>query len=201
MRDDPYIGLLVVLAPLSIASIGGATAIYAPLQYEAVDVRQWVTGAQFLDMFAMSRFIPGPSSILGALIGFKIAGILGALVAMIALYLPSFLDGSEKRGRDTDALKKGSWGGAFFNWVGNYFGVDYESEDGYKLQPSSGLKMMERAAAQGNVEAILAVARMYVQDVYMNDTRKARDWYQRAAELGSADAMKALSEMDAEKTE
>jgi len=89
MRDDPYIGLLVVLAPLSIASIGGATAIYAPLQYEAVDVRQWVTGAQFLDMFAMSRFIPGPSSILGALIGFKIAGILGALVAMIALYLPS----------------------------------------------------------------------------------------------------------------
>ena len=83
-------------------------------------------------------------------------------------------------------------------WVGEHMAF---GKDGYKLQPSSGLKMMERAAAQGNVEAILAVARMYVQDVYMNDTRKARDWYQRAAELGSADAKKALSEMDAEKTE
>jgi len=89
MRDDPLLGLIVVLAPLSIASIGGASAIYAPLQYEAVEVRQWVTGAQFLDLFAISRFIPGPSSILGALIGFNIAGVLGALVAMVALYLPS----------------------------------------------------------------------------------------------------------------
>jgi len=42
-------------------------------------VRHWVTGAQFLDLFAISRFIPGPSSILGALIGFNIAGLLGAL--------------------------------------------------------------------------------------------------------------------------
>lgn len=93
MREDISLGVLVsiaiILAPLSIASIGGATAIYAPLQHEVVDLRQWITGREFLDLFAICRFTPGPSSLLGALIAFKVAGILGALVAMVALYLPS----------------------------------------------------------------------------------------------------------------
>lgn len=83
-------------------------------------------------------------------------------------------------------------------WVGQRMAF---GKDGYKLQPSSGLKMMERAAAQGNVDAILAVAAMYVQDVYMHDDRKARDWYQRGADLGSAEAKDALGKLDAEKVE
>ena len=78
-------------------------------------------------------------------------------------------------------------------WVGEHMAF---GKDGYKLQPSSGLRMMERAAAQGNVEAILAVAGMYVQDVYMHDNRKAREWYERAAGLGSADAKRALEGLD-----
>lgn len=78
-------------------------------------------------------------------------------------------------------------------WVGEHMAF---GKDGYKLQPSSGLKMMERAAAQGNVEAIMAVAGMYVQDVYMHDNRKAREWYERAAGLGSADAKRALEGLD-----
>lgn len=93
MREETSLGVLVsiavILAPLSIASIGGATAIYAPLQHEIVDVRQWITGREFLDLFAICRFTPGPSSLLGALIAFKVAGLIGALVAMVALYLPS----------------------------------------------------------------------------------------------------------------
>lgn len=78
-------------------------------------------------------------------------------------------------------------------WVGQHMAF---GKDGYKLQPSSGLKMMERAAAQGNVDAIMAVAAMYVQDVYMHDNKKAREWYERAAKLGSADAKKALEGLD-----
>ena len=32
MRDDPLIQLIIVIAPLSLLAIGGASAIYAPLQ-------------------------------------------------------------------------------------------------------------------------------------------------------------------------
>jgi TPR repeat protein len=61
-------------------------------------------------------------------------------------------------------------------------------KEGYKLQPSSGLKLMEKAAAAGNLDAILAVAAMYAQDAYMSDKTKAREWYQRAADKGSEEA-------------
>ncbi|MCC2097820.1 MAG: chromate transporter [Hyphomicrobiales bacterium] len=81
--------IIKILAPLSIASVGGAMGIYAPLEYQTVRVHEWVTAREFLDMLALTRFLPGPSSILGAVIAFKVAGILGAIVAMLALYVPS----------------------------------------------------------------------------------------------------------------
>lgn len=67
--------------------------------------------------------------------------------------------------------------------------------DGYQLKPASGLKMMERAAKQGNVEAILAVAQMYAEDTFMADKTKAREWFQRAADKGSDKAKQALEKM------
>jgi TPR repeat protein len=69
--------------------------------------------------------------------------------------------------------------------------------DGYPLKPNSGLMMMERAARQGNAEAMLAVAQMYAQDTFMSDAKKAREWYQRAADAGSDKAKEALKNMDA----
>lgn len=78
-------------------------------------------------------------------------------------------------------------------WVGQRMAF---GKDGYKLQPSSGLKLMEKAAAAGNLEAILAVAGMYAQDAYMADKTKAREWYQRAADKGSDEAKGWLDTLD-----
>ncbi len=91
MRDNVYTTLIFMLAPLSLASIGGATGIYAPLQHETVEVLAWITPREFIDLFAISRLTPGPSSMLAPLIAWKVIGLSGAIVAMIALYLPSSL--------------------------------------------------------------------------------------------------------------
>ena len=80
-------------------------------------------------------------------------------------------------------------------WVGQRMAF---GKEGYKLQPSSGLKLMEKAAAAGNLEAILAVAGMYAQDAYMSDKTKAREWYQRGADKGSDEAKEWLGAQDAE---
>jgi chromate transporter len=77
------------MAPLSFVSIGGATGIYAPLQHEVVDIEHWLNPREFLDLFALARVTPGPGSMLATLIGWKLAGLPGALVATISLYLPS----------------------------------------------------------------------------------------------------------------
>jgi chromate transporter len=90
MRED-LLGLVAVLAPLSLVSIGGASSAYAPLQHQTVEVLQWLTPREFLDMFAIARITPGPGSMLATLIGFKVAGLPGALVATLALFAPSSL--------------------------------------------------------------------------------------------------------------
>jgi chromate transporter len=89
MRDDPLIALIIVVAPLSLLAIGGASSIYAPLQHQAVDVYRWFSGREFLELFAIARVTPGPGSMLTALMGWRIAGFAGALVATLALYVPS----------------------------------------------------------------------------------------------------------------
>ena len=88
MRDDPLIQLIILIAPLSLLAVGGASAIYAPLQHQTVDIHKWLTGREFIELFAIARITPGPGSMLTTLIGWKVAGIPGALVATLALYVP-----------------------------------------------------------------------------------------------------------------
>jgi hypothetical protein len=45
MRDSELLALVAILAPLSLASIGGAASVYAPLQHQTVDVHHWLTGS------------------------------------------------------------------------------------------------------------------------------------------------------------
>jgi chromate transporter len=89
MNDHPLLTLVVVIAPLSLLAIGGASSIYAPLQQQVVDNLQWLSGREYLELFAIARVTPGPGSMLTTLIGWKVAGVLGALVATLALYVPS----------------------------------------------------------------------------------------------------------------
>jgi chromate transporter len=89
MRDSELLALVAILAPLSIASIGGAGSVYAPLQHQTVEVHRWLTGQEFIDLFAIARVTPGPGTMLATLIGWKVAGLAGALVATLALFLPA----------------------------------------------------------------------------------------------------------------
>jgi chromate transporter len=92
MRDNVYLQLILIISPLSLAAIGGAASIYAPLQHQVVDVQHWLTAREFLDLFAVARVTPGPGSMLTTLIGWKVAGLPGAIVATLALYtLPCLL--------------------------------------------------------------------------------------------------------------
>ncbi len=69
--------------------------------------------------------------------------------------------------------------------------------DGYPLKPNSGLKMIEKAAKQDHIEAILALGLMYEQDTFMRDPAKAKEWYERGAALGSDKAKEALARLGA----
>ena len=91
MRDNIYLSLIWVMAPFSLVAIGGAPSIFAPLQKETVETLHWLTARDFVEMFAVAKFAPGPGAMVSTLIGYKVAGWTGALVSTLALFTPSSL--------------------------------------------------------------------------------------------------------------
>jgi chromate transporter len=89
MRDDPLIGLIMVFVPFSLISIGGGASIIAGMENQVVTARGWLNSQEFLELFAISRAAPGPGVMLATLVGWKLAGWSGAIVASLALFLPS----------------------------------------------------------------------------------------------------------------
>jgi chromate transporter len=76
---------------LSLLSIGGANAIIPEIHLRVVEIEHWMTDADFSEMFALSQAAPGPNVLIVSLIGWKAAGVAGALVAMLAMCAPSSL--------------------------------------------------------------------------------------------------------------
>jgi len=81
--------LILLFAPLSALSFGGGQTIIADVQYQTVAVYHWLSGQQFADLFAISRVSPGPTTLISSLIGWHLEGLVGALVATLAMYIPS----------------------------------------------------------------------------------------------------------------
>ena len=85
------LALAVLFAPLSLASVGGGQTLVAEIHRQVVGNHHWMTEQQFVDAFAISRMAPGPGTLLVTLIGWRVAGIAGAIVASIAIFTPTSL--------------------------------------------------------------------------------------------------------------
>ena len=72
-------------------SFGGAYGSIAFLQSGAVEEHHWLTTAQLLDGVALSVATPGPFMLFATFAGYLAAGIPGAIVATVAVFLPSFV--------------------------------------------------------------------------------------------------------------
>ena len=70
---------------------GGGLVIIPLLEFEVVDRLAWLTRTEFLNGIAIGQLSPGPVVLTSAFVGFKVAGVLGALVAAVGIFTPSFL--------------------------------------------------------------------------------------------------------------
>lgn len=78
-----YFGLL------SLISVGGLPSVMPEMQRFVVDVKGWLTPADFIQAFAVGQAAPGPNVLIASLIGWKVAGLAGALVALGAMCFPA----------------------------------------------------------------------------------------------------------------
>ncbi len=61
------------------------------VQREVVQHYGWLTQQQFVDAIALGQITPGPILISATFIGYKVQGLPGAVVATLAVFLPSFI--------------------------------------------------------------------------------------------------------------
>jgi chromate transporter len=83
------LGLL--MSKIDLIAFGGGFASVPLMFHEIVEVRSWMDAATFLNGIVLGQFTPGPIVITATFVGYLVHGFLGALVATIAIFLPSFL--------------------------------------------------------------------------------------------------------------
>jgi len=69
---------------------GGGLVIVPFIENEVVNHFGWLTHREILDDLALGQITPGPVVITATFIGYKVAGLPGALVATASIFLPSF---------------------------------------------------------------------------------------------------------------
>jgi chromate transporter len=89
MNVRTLIQIFILFSSLSILSIGGGNTVLPEMHRKTVDSYHWLSNKQFADVFAISQAAPGPSILIVTIIGYKAAGIPGALLATLAMMLPA----------------------------------------------------------------------------------------------------------------
>ena len=77
---------------LSAFTFGGGYVIITLMKQKFVDHYHWIEEEEMLDLVAIAQSSPGAIAVNGAIvIGYKLAGPLGALVAIVGTVLPPFV--------------------------------------------------------------------------------------------------------------
>lgn len=89
--DRRLFDLSALMLRIDLFAFGGGFASVPLMLHEVVGVRQWMNTAAFMDGIAMGQVTPGPIVITATFIGYQVAGLAGAVLATVAVFLPSFL--------------------------------------------------------------------------------------------------------------
>lgn len=74
---------------LSILAVGGGAAVLPEMQQTVVGEHQWLRADQFVDVYSLGQLAPGPNMLMVQIIGDRVAGPAGALVALLAFFAPA----------------------------------------------------------------------------------------------------------------
>ena len=81
--------LAVFFGILSFLTFGGVSSVIPEMQRYVVEENGWITAADFMQLFAVAQSAPGPNVLISSLVGWRVAGFAGSLVALAAICLPA----------------------------------------------------------------------------------------------------------------
>jgi len=91
IRWDLLADLASYFAMLSLISFGGVSASLPDMHRFFVDRQQWMSSDEFARLFGIANAAPGPNMMVVGVLGYQVAGPVGAVVSFVAMALPSSL--------------------------------------------------------------------------------------------------------------
>ena len=87
--DSINFDLIRVFSNISLTLFGGGYVFIPVLDKIIVNEIGWLNSQQFIDCIAMGQITPGPILISATFVGYKMNGIIGALIATFSIFAPS----------------------------------------------------------------------------------------------------------------
>jgi chromate transporter len=81
--------LAALMVKVDLFAFGGAYASLPVMLHEVVEARGWLDPRTFMDGIALGQVTPGPIVITATFVGYQVAGLAGAVVATLAVFVPS----------------------------------------------------------------------------------------------------------------
>ena len=92
MISNLYLKLFISFFKIGAFTFGGGWAMIPLIEREVVDKQNWIKREDFVDALAIAQSLPGVLAVnISILIGNKLRGLKGCLMATLGTILPSFL--------------------------------------------------------------------------------------------------------------
>lgn len=91
MSDNVLVNMAVTFATTALVSVGGIATMIPEIHRQATEVYGWMNDAQFATAFAIAQIAPGPNILLMSLVGWRVAGFAGLMVATLSTVVPTSL--------------------------------------------------------------------------------------------------------------
>jgi chromate transporter len=85
----PLAALAAVFTGLSLLAFGGGNTILPEMQRALVAHHHWMTAAEFNALYGLAQAAPGPNMMIVTLLGWRLAGLPGAMITTAATFLPT----------------------------------------------------------------------------------------------------------------
>jgi len=89
--DKTLLNLSLIMMKIDLFAFGGGYASLPLMLHEFVDRLRWIDQKTFMDGIALGQITPGPIVITATFVGYLLKGFLGATLATISVFTPSFI--------------------------------------------------------------------------------------------------------------
>lgn len=90
MNTSALFGLASSFAMFSLLAVGGGVAVLPEMQM-IMETRYGISAESFVHIYGIGQLAPGPNMLMVLVLGYRVAGLLGACTVLIAFFVPALI--------------------------------------------------------------------------------------------------------------